>query len=50
MHFLYPCCCGVDTHKKFVVACLLTTISIPLVSAPDNSSLGFTSTQAYVPS
>ncbi len=25
MQVLYPCCCGVDIHKKFVVACLLTT-------------------------
>ena len=25
MQVLYPCCCGVDIHKKFVVACVLTT-------------------------
>ena len=25
MQVLYPCCCGLDIHKKFVVACLLTT-------------------------
>lgn len=24
MDVLYPCCCGVDVHKKQVVACLLT--------------------------
>jgi transposase len=22
---LHPCCCGLDIHKRFVVACLLTT-------------------------
>ena len=25
MHVLYPCCCGLDIHKKFVVACVVTT-------------------------
>ena len=25
MQVLYPRCCGLDIHKKFVVACLLTT-------------------------
>jgi transposase len=25
MQVLYPCCCGLDIHKKFVVACLMTT-------------------------
>jgi len=25
MQVLYPCCCGIDIAKKFVVACLLTT-------------------------
>lgn len=25
MQVLYPCCCGLDIHKKFVVACVLTT-------------------------
>jgi transposase len=25
MQVLYPCCCGLDIHKKFVVVCLLTT-------------------------
>jgi transposase len=25
MQALYPCCCGLDIHKKFVVACVLTT-------------------------
>lgn len=25
MHVLYACCCGLDVHKKLVVACLLTT-------------------------
>ena len=25
MQVLYPCCCGLDVHKKFVVACVLTT-------------------------
>jgi transposase len=25
MQVLYPCCCGLDIHKKFVVACRLTT-------------------------
>jgi transposase len=25
MQVLYPCCCGLDVHKKFVVACLITT-------------------------
>jgi transposase len=25
MQVLYPCCCGLDVHKKFVVACLMTT-------------------------
>ena len=25
MQVLYPCCCGIDIHKKFVVACLTTT-------------------------
>lgn len=25
MQVLYPCCCGVDVHKKTVVACLLIT-------------------------
>ena len=25
MEVLYPCCCGLDVHKKTVVACLLTT-------------------------
>jgi hypothetical protein len=30
MQVLYPCCCGRDIHKKFVVACVLRT-------APDGS-------------
>src|SRR5215213_4180257 len=30
MQVLYPCCCGLDIHKKFVVACVLRT-------APDGS-------------
>lgn len=25
MQVLHPCCCGLDIHKRFVVACLLTT-------------------------
>ena len=25
MQVLYPCCCGLDIHKKFVVACIMTT-------------------------
>lgn len=25
MQVVHPCCCGLDIHKKFVVACLLTT-------------------------
>jgi transposase len=25
MQVLYPCCGGLDIHKKFVVACQLTT-------------------------
>ncbi len=25
MQVLYPCCCGLDIHKRFVVACLLST-------------------------
>ena len=25
MQVLHPCCCGLDIHKKFIVACLLTT-------------------------
>ena len=25
MQVIYACCCGLDIHKKFVVACLLTT-------------------------
>jgi transposase len=25
MQVLYPCCCGLDIHKKFVVACVVTT-------------------------
>lgn len=25
MQVMYPCCCGLDIHKKFVVACLLNT-------------------------
>jgi transposase len=25
MQVIHPCCCGPDVHKKFVVACLLTT-------------------------
>ena len=25
MQVLYPCCCGLDIHKRFVVACVLTT-------------------------
>ncbi len=25
MQVIYPCCCGLDIHKKFVGACLLTT-------------------------
>src|SRR3954452_9178969 len=25
MQVIYPCCCGLDIHKKFVVACILTT-------------------------
>ena len=25
MQVLYPCCCGLDIHKKFVVACVLRT-------------------------
>jgi transposase len=24
MQVLYPCCCGLDVHKRFVVACLIT--------------------------
>src|ERR1700730_10758016 len=24
MKVMYPCCCGLDVHKEFVVACLLT--------------------------
>ncbi len=27
MQVLYPCCCGLDIHKRFVVACLLITHS-----------------------
>lgn len=27
MQVLYPCCCGLDVHKKTVVACLLITDS-----------------------
>jgi transposase len=27
MQVLYPCCCGLDIHKKFVVACVLRTAS-----------------------
>src|SRR5690349_17017103 len=27
MELLYQCCCGLDVHKKLVVACLLTTAS-----------------------
>jgi transposase len=27
MQVLYPCCCGLDIHKKFVVACVLTSIA-----------------------
>ncbi|GHO47234.1 hypothetical protein KSX_53970 [Ktedonospora formicarum] len=23
MHVLYQCCCGLDVHKRFVVACLI---------------------------
>jgi len=30
MQVLYPYCCGLDIHKKFVVACVLRT-------APDGS-------------
>jgi transposase len=25
MQVLYSCCCGLDIHKRFVVACILTT-------------------------
>jgi len=25
MQVLHPCCCGLDIHKKFIVACLFTT-------------------------
>ena len=25
LQVLYPCCCGVDVHKKFVVACIVRT-------------------------
>ena len=25
MQVIYPCCGGLDIHKKFVVACVLTT-------------------------
>ena len=25
MQVLYPCCCGIDVHKKFVVACIVRT-------------------------
>ena len=25
MQVLSPCCCGLDIHKKFVVACMMTT-------------------------
>jgi transposase len=25
MQVLYPCCCGLDIHKKFVVVCMLST-------------------------
>ena len=25
MQVIHPCCCGLDIHKKFVVACVLTT-------------------------
>ncbi len=25
MQVIDPCCCGLDIHKKFVVACVLTT-------------------------
>lgn len=25
MHVLYACCCGLDVHKKLVVACLMVT-------------------------
>ena len=23
MQVLHPCCCGLDVHKRFVVACLI---------------------------
>ena len=32
MELLYQCCCGLDVHKKLVVACLLTTASDGTVS------------------
>ena len=25
MRVLHECCCGLDLHQRFVVACLLTT-------------------------
>src|SRR5262249_27289482 len=25
MQVVYPCCCGLDIHKKFVVACVVRT-------------------------
>ena len=25
MQVLHGCCCGLDIHKRFVVACVLTT-------------------------
>src|SRR5690242_11522939 len=27
MEVLYPCCCGLDVHKRFVVACLACLIT-----------------------
>jgi hypothetical protein len=26
LHVLYPCCCGLDIHKREVQACLLLTL------------------------
>ena len=31
MNIIYPCCCGLDVHKKTVVACLM-------ISEPDGTS------------
>jgi hypothetical protein len=27
MEVLYPCCCGLDVHKRTVVACLVRTVT-----------------------